>query len=617
MAVSGCSTQLPSNGARTGVNDLYFVSDSLNDDRGHKLDQCGGSPVGRPALAEASGQQAPAFNRTIPYLLFVFVGANSLVNWTFVIQTLPFIAKSFLDGADWNNTVLGSFQAVEVLVQVLLVRFGSTSASVVVVAGLINAVAGLLIPALTLYPSNEVTRVWMLHLLCLVLGVCSGIYQGSALAIASILPDDFVSSVSTGQGLAGFFGFAVVTGTSFTVFDIDTRQGTEGLVWLVFSLSAAISVACSLAFLAAMRQPWAAASLARVKAEKAAARVERHRSPSGHWLRITVPFRRRSDQMEAEGKNVVYHCEAPSCEPPTIRMDQDKETHKTPECRPCGQSDGFAVHVSPKERHSELHGPNTDAEGSGPRVDEAWTSVPCGPTISDDSKAGDRDDGDKKPEVPGSLSVARGGKGPTENTEVQAARTHTGPGRSWVQVFRDALPWLSLVVLHMFISFHLFPKVGPLSWHYADPPKNYLVILFGIFCVFELLGRFLPDVRLFKRTAKEASVKEGRGPRDGWFFLSRRVFVITEFARILFFVPFLLGHILSNVPFINSFYWYCILIALLSLTQGWLATLAFFYAVNSVSSAAEREVTGPMTAIASPLGCVIGLYSAVPYRASA
>lgn len=197
MAASGCWTLLRS-ATGEGIRDGQSVPVSLKGVQEDPLGRSDQSSVDRATLANSTGDRARRFSRTIPYLMFVFVGANSLLNWTFVVQTVPFIAKSFLDGADWNNTVLGSFQAVEVLVQVILIRFGSTSVTVVVVAGLVNAVAGFLIPPLTLYTCRG-ARVWMLHLLCLVLGCCSGIFQGSGLAIASILPEDFVSSVSTGK----------------------------------------------------------------------------------------------------------------------------------------------------------------------------------------------------------------------------------------------------------------------------------------------------------------------------------------------------------------------------------------------------------------------------------
>ncbi|PFH38517.1 nucleoside transporter protein [Besnoitia besnoiti] len=483
---------------------------------------------GLPALGslpsqESSGSQTKKpptvpFNRTLAYLTFLFVGANSLVNWIFVMQTIPFIARSFLDGQDWNNTLLGSFQAIEVLVQLAMLKLGSANVMLVCVTGVVNALAGLLVAPLTLYTSKTVS-VWMLHLICLVLGACSGVYQGSGFAIASMMPENFVASVSAGQGLAGLFVFLVVTGASFAVFDIDTKQGIEGMVWAAFSISACLSVLCSGVFFVVMRQPWAATSLARVRAERAAKRERARRAKAA-----TAAEAARGDLAE---RSAVAES---------------------------GLSSG----------------------------------IPSAAVTRDTTLC---------PEPQEPTATLEEGRGVTD----AAAEGHTAEmeSRPWTSVFRSALPWLFMTVLHMFISFHLFPKVGPLSWNYDSPPKNYLVICFGVFYVVEFIGRSLPDLH---------------GVRGlGFLHLSRRAFVIAEVSRLLLFVPFILGYALKGVPFINSFYWYCILIAVLSLTQGWLGTLTFYYSVNSVESPVERELTGPMAAIASPLGCVIGLYTATPY----
>ncbi|CBZ53506.1 putative adenosine transporter [Neospora caninum Liverpool] len=477
--------------------------------------------LAKTAMDLPSKSKTSPFNPTLAYLTFMFVGANSLINWIFVMQTIPFIAHAFLDDQDWNNTLLGSFQAIEVVVQLAMLELGSTHVNVVCLTGVINALAGLLIVPLTLYTSKTVA-VWMLHLVCLVLGACSGVYQGSGYAIASMMPRNFVSAVSTGQGLAGMFVFVVVIGASFAIFDVDTAAGTEGIVWTGFTISAILSVLCAASFFVVMRKSWAVSCLERVRAERRAKRDA-----------ARACKRNKAQQTPRGGA-----AESPSVE-----------------------SDGYTRDQSSAQ----------------------MTMVTMLPPDVQEPRAAEKEE---------------------QGREVKATEGTEGPAgpfgvRPWPFVLKAALPWLFMLILHMFISFHLFPKVGPLSWNYENPPKNYLVILFGIFYVAEFIGRSLPDLCTIKGL--------------GFLHLPRRAFVIAELARLLFFIPFVLGYAVSNVPFVNNFYWYCCLIGALSLTQGWLGTLAFYYAVNSVESPTERELTGPMAAIASPFGCVIGLYTAAPY----
>ncbi|KFG63867.1 nucleoside transporter protein [Toxoplasma gondii RUB] len=510
LSVANLDLSTPESVSRSVSPDEVVTMDSV------AIDDASKAPGNYPEMSVpgSAGSAKTKFNSTLAYLTFLFVGANSLVNWAFVMQIIPFIAHSFLDNQDWNNTLLGSFQAIEVVVQLAMLELGSTHVNAVCLAGVINAIAGLLIAPLTLYTSETVS-VWMLHLICLVLGACSGIYQGSGYAIASMMPRNFVSAVSTGQGLAGLFVFAVVVGVSFAVFDVDTPAGTEGMVWTGFSISAVLSVVCAVVFFLVMRQSWAVACLTRVREERALKRA-------AAGVAKTKKEEPRKDFADGRSVGNEEPFRGPSSQMTVVTM------------------------LTPEELSKEVE-------------------------------------------------IDNGRRAMTQN-ETQKSQVGVRP---WPAVLKDASPWLFMLIFHMFTSFHLFPKVGPLSWNYVDPPKNHLVILFGIFYVTEFVGRSLPDLCTIRGL--------------GFLHLSRRMFVVAEFARLLFFLPFVLGYAVSNTPFLNNFYWYCILIASLSLTQGWLGTLAFYYAVNSVESPAERELTGPMAAIASPFGCVIGLYTAAPY----
>lgn len=623
------------------------------------------SPTGKQRQQwkdDAAASVAAAGSCGLGYVSFLCIGFNSLVNWIFVMQTLPFIAKTQLEGEDWNNSLLGLFQAVEVVVLLCMLRLGSTSVLGVCTAGLVNAAAAILFPLLTVTNfSGRQLKVIMLHLLCLLLGSCSAVLQGSGFALAAVMPKNFVGAVSAGQGLAGAFTFAVVTGASFLLFNIETVKGTQGIVWLVFSIAAVTSVACTALFFSAMKQTWAAAALREVALaaarRKCSEEEKQEEQIGGREESEEEKLITQSKKLESACDEVALHSNCAAA---------DATVLKTGSLFPAASSSSAstllsntAVEVKPC-RDGSMNGKETEKrEARQPLESRSYsTTSPAESTTAVAAATGTRasqNEGRERGDAQGLVSKLQLQKEQQQYdiTDLEQQEEKSGacaqekvtPRLTGWKVLKQAAPWLCVLMMHMAITFHLYPKVGPLSWHYNKPlVKNHLVVLFGLFCAAESIGRFLPDLRSFRwpwggckcscsskagSSASTSGSSSSSHRNDGgnetnkngssnkgsfsWLVLSRRALVVSELARLLLFVPFVLGYALSDVPFINSFGWYCCLIIILALTQGWMGTLAFFYSVTSVDDTEAKKFTGPMAAIASPLGCVIGLYTAAPY----
>ncbi|KAL8443132.1 hypothetical protein Emag_006082 [Eimeria magna] len=174
-----------------------------------------------------------------------------------------------------------------------------------------------------------------------------------------------------------------------------------------------------------------------------------------------------------------------------------------------------------------------------------------------------------------------------------------GRTRLWLRVMRASWKELALAVFHFAYTYHLYPSVGPLGWRYAWTFPNQIVVLYGVWFLFETIGRAAPDLGWVKGL--------------GWLRPSRRAYAPISLSTLVFLVPFLLGYLSKPGGFVTSPIWYMFVMASFAFCHGWIGTLAFFYACNAVDDPRERMVAGPLTVLSVGFGCVVGFLSSLAY----
>ncbi|KAL8427693.1 hypothetical protein ACSSS7_007596 [Eimeria intestinalis] len=173
-------------------------------------------------------------------------------------------------------------------------------------------------------------------------------------------------------------------------------------------------------------------------------------------------------------------------------------------------------------------------------------------------------------------------------------RTHL-----WLRVMHASWKELALAVFHFAYTYHLYPSVGPLGWRYAWTFPNQIVVLYGVWFLFETIGRAAPDLGGVKGL--------------GWLRPSRRAYAPISLSTLVFLVPFLLGYLSKPGGFVTNPIWYMFVMASFAFCHGWIGTLAFFYACNAVDDPRERMVAGPLTVLSVGFGCVVGFLSSLAY----
>lgn len=174
------------------------------------------------------------------------------------------------------------------------------------------------------------------------------------------------------------------------------------------------------------------------------------------------------------------------------------------------------------------------------------------------------------------------------------------PPRPWLTMMRGSFWELLSLFLVFFITFNLFPKVGPVSFNFEGKAPSKMVLLFGMEFIGDFLGRSclkLPDLH----------------PMFGFLFLSRNATVVVSFLRFLFYVPFFLAMKMEETPFINSFAWLMIIQLLLAFTLGWVGTLSLIHCSMSVTRMSEKARMGSLSTITLSVAIGVGLYVALAF----
>ncbi|KAL8455854.1 hypothetical protein Emag_000428 [Eimeria magna] len=195
--------------------------------------------------------------------------------------------------------------------------------------------------------------------------------------------------------------------------------------------------------------------------------------------------------------------------------------------------------------------------------------------------------------------TSSGSPGVTVTTKT--ATTKTGLAAVYEAWKQGAAPIASIFFI-FFVTCNLFPRVGPLQWDTANPPKNHLVWLLGVFPIGDTLGRcfciFADKAMWFKRI----------------IFFPPKMLPWICVLRFLLYVPFFLSkHLLDNAVF-SAFWFQMLEMVALSVTSGWLVTVAFIYSFDAVADVRYKRHVGPLDTLSVILGILLGLYVALLYR---
>lgn len=187
-------------------------------------------------------------------------------------------------------------------------------------------------------------------------------------------------------------------------------------------------------------------------------------------------------------------------------------------------------------------------------------------------------------------------------TTTSAAEEGRNKKQTLWKVLRLAGVPVACIFVLFFVTCNLFPRVGPSQWHTVNPPKNHLVWLFGIFPFGDTLGRCL-------------CVFAGKG-----FFIKKiilfppRLLPWISFLRAGLYVPFFLSKHLADNVVLSAFWFQVLEMIAISVSHGWLATVAFMYSFNAVQDVRDKRRVGPLGTLSLLFGIMSGLYFALLYR---
>ncbi|OEH77933.1 hypothetical protein cyc_01083 [Cyclospora cayetanensis] len=501
------------------------------------------------------------------FVTFLFCGIASLVCWQSLLGMLPYIEQHAYGGAPYGNSVLGIYQLGCIAVQVAFILFiDAMKPGMLVAAIVLDAALALLLP-LVLSRCTHTLSIALFHCIALGFGVCAGVVSGGAIALASSVPFGFIGSFSMGQGVCGIVAFVVNLVASRYLFDLATSEGAKSMFWLVFGASAAVSVFSAVLLVVSLRQPWA---------RREEARETPRERRWGVWS-LTCACGSRAGGAPSLGGPPA------DAETPWRRfLRRWRGTHAA------AAEVAAAVHAAGDARTQALvviGGEGCTAREGGGSCDGAsrgscmhssgsslWRLYP-------------------PPDAPLAERA--------QTTEVDESVL---PSRGWRCILSACWVYLLCVFFTFVVSLNLYPRVGPMSWNYGggfSAANEQYIILFGVFCVFDFVGKALPDL--------------ARHSRLQWLRLSKRSLVSLVLSRALLGVFFILGMLCRNHPFLNAFPWYVCLVGALALTSGCCATASISGACNSVTRFEEKEIVGPAAVLMLLLGIACGVYSAYIY----
>ncbi|EPR59898.1 nucleoside transporter protein [Toxoplasma gondii GAB2-2007-GAL-DOM2] len=593
----------------------------------------GSNPCPIPRASVASDRETPCHSeqkscpfterdRVAGFLTFLVCGVASLSCWQFLLSMTPYIEMTFFQSTPIGNSLLGVYQVGCICVQlVLMFLVDSMQPWIVILATLVDAGLAVTFPlVVTLVP--DVAKAALMHIVSLLFGVSAGVICGGSIPVASAMPYNFIGSFSMGQGVAGILSFSVNLVFSF-LFDLGSEEGVSSMLWLVFGISSVVSIVSAGLLFFAVRQPWAARQLTRYWEAK------RSRRQGSRWAEI-----KRRWRCDAAGRelpviqNEVFVDESANRTAHAIEL--KKQNLQSSEKKSAVHYDVDAADQTARSRGNSsvaVSLPVSKVEFAASEEQKQQSSEVAEEKSHGISVFGKRKQGDAVGlRLSGKVQAEQSGRGAAagqtfssrpagselcvgsrEGTECELNLDMVNdechwPSRGWRYFLRDSGIFLFCVFFNFFVTLNLFPRVGPIMWHYPGFAKNgpQYIILFGLFSIGDLCGKSLPDLATLS-------------PRVGrWLTIPEKLLLPIVLSRVVLAVFFLLGAYLVNA-FFNSFALYVILILLLSVTSGWCATASMVYACSSVKRFEEKEIVGPMSVLMLLVGIMAGVYSALAY----
>ncbi|PHJ15074.1 nucleoside transporter protein [Cystoisospora suis] len=553
-------------------------------------------------------------DRLSGFLTFLICGIASLICWQFLLSMTPYIEMTFFGATPIGNSLLGVYQVGCICVQLLLMFVvESMQPCIVICAAVLDGVLALLFP-LIISCGSRGSMAALMHVVSFFFGLSAGVICGGSISVASAMPYNFIGAFSVGQGIAGILSFFVNLVCSTWLFDLATSEGLVRMLWLVFGTSAAISFTSACLLLVAAKQPWAARQLTRYwEAKQLRKESSRWKAMYRRWKGVPPAPRFRAsgpeDQVAANGTSRAKrtavtddHAENARCLP-----EQKETAYCVSQARSVAAPAGPGVQSKSSRTSGEKEANNMkqlQGDGGRKQTQAGW---------EDEKESGERpQDNVRSHNNPNIDPTGRmGPRGSTEGrptavcdeqAECVGDEQHW-PSRGWRWFLRDSGVFLFCVFLNFFVTLNLYPRVGPIMWHYPGFSKNgpQYIILFGVFCMGDFFGKSIPDI-----AGLSAGLKR-------WLMIPRKYVLAVVLGRLLLVVFFLLGAYLVPNTFFNSFAVYVILMLILAITSGWCATTSMLYACSSVRRFEEKEIVGPMSVLMLLLGIMAGVYSALAY----
>lgn len=154
------------------------------------------------------------------------------------------------------------------------------------------------------------------------------------------------------------------------------------------------------------------------------------------------------------------------------------------------------------------------------------------------------------------------------------------------------------------LTLNLFPTVGPISWlSNRNGRTNDLTILLGMFQIFDVISRYLPNLAYGNKYLK-------------FLVFSSKSLLICNFVRFVFLIWFVVNAFVIG-PGVGNLVYLCICMAVFALTNGWFATLPYIIFTDDMRperSDKDIEVGASYVVIAMFLGLCAGIWSANIYK---
>lgn len=172
------------------------------------------------------------------------------------------------------------------------------------------------------------------------------------------------------------------------------------------------------------------------------------------------------------------------------------------------------------------------------------------------------------------------------------------------EILKDIHKAIICEFLTNFVTLNIFPTVGPFSWmHNRNRDSNDVTILLGMFQIFDVISRYLPNLAYGNKYLK-------------FLIFSSKNLLICNCVRFIFIAWFVANTFLMG-PGVGPLIYLCVSMSVFALTNGWFATLPYIIFTDDLRperSDKDTEVGASFVVIAMFLGLYAGIWSANIYK---